>query len=125
MHRMHRTGIARPVGLLTLSLSLLQVTCLVDSRCQTDYDCTGGKRCSQATGQCILECRSNEDCWVQGAFIGKECWDHRCVFRFDERVAAPNFCMQVVNPRSQYFEDNLCLNDRLGKVVVLYFGWLT
>jgi hypothetical protein len=99
--------------------------CLVDSQCQSDYDCTEGQRCERSSGQCAYECTTNHDCWVGGAYIGKECMDRRCVFRFGERVAAPNFCMQVVNPRSASFGRDFCLADQQGKVVALYFAWLT
>ena len=103
--------------------------CLVDSQCQADYDCRGGERCEKAAGQsqghCAVECTTDADCWVNGGYIGKDCVENRCQFRFDQRVAAPNFCLKVLNPRSSYYGQNFCLSSQRGKVVLLYFAWLT
>jgi hypothetical protein len=116
---------ARAAMALCAALPLVAGGCIVDSRCQADYDCSGAERCDRTTGQCALECSAATDCYVGGQYIGKECLDHRCQFRFDERVAAPNFCLEVVNPRSALYGQDLCLSEQKGKVVLLYFAWLT
>ena len=99
--------------------------CVVDSRCQVDFDCAAGEQCSEKSGTCFVECRADTDCWMNGAYVGKHCLKGRCEFLFDERVAAQNFCLPVVNPRSASFGKQLCLKDLKGRVVLLYFAWLT
>ena len=54
--------------------------------------------------------------------VGKECFNHRCQWRLDERVKAPNFCLEVINPKSAYYEKDLCLDDLKGNVVLIYFA---
>ena len=114
--------------------------CIVNSQCQHDYDCSGGERCCTTTigcstagtsaaslrGQCFVECTRHQDCWPGGVTDnGKQCVGNRCEFRFDERVAALNFCLPVVNPASGKSGQQLCLSELKGKVVLLYFGWIT
>ena len=112
-----------------LALSLLALTlawpgCVVRSRCQADYDCAAMESCDPGTGTCVVECTVDEDCLVQGVNLGKRCIDNRCEFLFDERVAAPDFCLEVVNPSSEYFGQDYCLDQQQGKVVMIYFGLL-
>ena len=124
------TSALRLAALAPAALSLgLSGGCLVDSMCQADYDCSEGERCQrpggQLTGHCAVECTSDLDCYVNGAYIGKDCVQHRCQFRFDQRVAAPNFCLKVLNQPSSYYGQDFCLSAQKGKVVLLYFAWLT
>lgn len=105
-----------------LTLALLLAGCFVEGQCQTHEDCPGAESCDLLTRKCRLECETEKDCWVNGMPVGKECISNRCEFRFDERVSAPKFCLDVVNPKSSYFEKNLCLVDLQGKVVLIYFG---
>jgi len=104
--------------------------CMVESRCAADYDCAAGERCnltlgSAEYGSCFVECRTDQDCYLKGVYIGKHCVQSRCEFRYDERVRAPAFCMQVVNPKSSEFGKDWCLSNAKGKVTLLYFSWLT
>jgi hypothetical protein len=99
--------------------------CLVDSQCHADYDCTSPERCNGRTGQCAIECMTALDCWSSGVDNGKQCVSNRCEFRFDERVAALPFCLPIVNPASGRAGQQQCLADLKGKVVILYFGWIT
>jgi hypothetical protein len=116
----------RALGLSLLALGLLPVAgCLVDSQCQADYDCSGSERCDHTTRHCVVECTTAVDCYVNGGYIGKDCVANRCQFRFDERVAAPNFCLKVINPRSSEYGQDFCLGSQRGKVLLLYFIWLT
>jgi len=108
-----------------LAWVLLAAGCVVESRCQVDYDCAAGEQCNAQSGKCFVECRTDNDCWVNGAYVGRHCVIGRCEFLFDERVAAQNFCLPVVNPRSSMAGQKLCLKDWEGRVVILYFGWLT
>ena len=99
--------------------------CLVDSQCHADYDCNLPERCNGRTGQCFVECVRDTDCWTGGSDNGKQCVKSHCEFRFDERVAALPFCLPIVNPASGRAGQQLCLGDLKGKVVLLYFGWIT
>ncbi len=115
-------------SLLLVSLVCLSLAgggCIVDGQCQADYDCRGSERCNHATGHCEIECTTTVDCFVNGGDIGKECINSRCEFSYDKRVPAPNFCLKVLNPRSSYYGQNFCLSSQRGKVVLLYFAWLT
>lgn len=111
--------------LVALGLVLTEGACLVDGHCQADYDCSGSERCDRVTGHCAVECTKDSDCYVGGGYIGKECVANHCQFRFDERVTAPNFCLKVLNPRSSYYAQSFCLSAQKGKVMLLYFAWLT
>jgi hypothetical protein len=119
------------IGLaLALCLTLGAGGCLVQSQCAADYDCASGERCnlsqgSESYGSCYVECRTDQDCYLNGVYFGKHCVQSRCEFRFDERVQAPGFCMKVVNPKSTAFEKEWCLSGAKGKVTILYFAWLT
>jgi len=118
---------ARAAAAALAGLTLLWAggpACLVDSHCQADYDCAAGERCNRE-GRCFVECARDQDCYQNGAYIGKQCVANRCEFRFDERVAAPNFCLKVMNPKSALAGKDFCLASAKGKVVALYFGWLT
>ncbi len=111
-------------GLLLLGiLLLLDGGCLVNSQCHADYDCNAPERCRD--GRCMIECNQSSDCWPGGIDNGKQCVRNRCEFRFDERVAALNFCETVANPASGKAGQRLCLQELKGKVVLLYFGWIT
>jgi hypothetical protein len=108
--------------------------CMVNSQCQHDYDCASAERCCTAAsgcstqasqGQCFVECTRHQDCWPNGNDNGKQCVANHCEFRFDERVAAINFCLPVVNPASGMAGQQLCLSDLKGKVVLLFWGWIT
>ena len=104
------------------TLALCATGCLVDSRCQTDDDCTGHETCDRLAGACRVECTKDSDCTVNGMNLGKECLGFRCQFRYEERVKAPGFCLEVVNPKSGREGQGLCLSSLSGKVVLIYFG---
>ncbi len=106
------------------SLGALLGGCIVESQCHADYDCATDERCS-ARGACYVECRQDSDCWPNKVYDGKHCVAHRCEFSFDERIAAPSFCLEVANPASGLAGQELCLSSTRGKVVLLYFGWIT
>lgn len=108
------------LGLLALGLTLSG--CLVQGQCYSDHDCEGGEVCNQLTGACYTECRVDDDCLVAGSYVGKHCQRGRCAFRFDERVAAPDFCLPVANPKSAYHGPSLCLSQLKGQVVLIFFG---
>jgi hypothetical protein len=121
---------------LALSLCALAAACsgcIVSSQCQHDFDCTGSERCCTTArcstlasqGQCFVECTRHQDCWTGGVDNGKQCVENRCEFRFDQRVAALSFCLPVINPASGKSGQQLCLSELKGKVVMLYFGWIT
>ena len=96
--------------------------CMVDSRCQSDFDCGGDERCNHETGACFLECASDSDCQHQGVDIGKRCVASRCNFVLDERVPAPPFCLPAVNPASGVEGQQICIDQHKGKVILLFFG---
>ena len=98
--------------------------CLVQSRCQTHADCPGDESCDEGTGRCLLECEVDEDCWRGGMPVGTVCIGHRCDFPWGERIKAPQFCLEVVNPKSSYQGQELCLAALEGKVVLLFFSLL-
>lgn len=115
-----------PAGLraaAVLPALLLATGCMVDSRCFFDSDCDGRQRCDSERG-CYVECTRDSDCLEDGANVGKRCVDQQCEFRLAERVAAPEFCLGVVNPRSPYSGQQLCLSRLRGKVVFVYFALL-
>ena len=114
----------RALPLLLLGPLLAGAGCMVKSHCQADYDCAAGQTCDPGSGSCYVECVSAEDCLVNGVDLGKRCIDNRCEFLFDERVPAPAFCMEVVNPKSAHFGKDFCLDEQRGKVVMLFFGLL-
>ena len=109
---------------LLVGLTLAEGGCLVHSRCQTDDDCNGDESCDRQDGECRVECVTDRDCWVGEVYVGKECFHHRCQFRLDERVKAPDFCLAVVNPKSSYYNKQLCLSQLKGKVVLTFYGLL-
>lgn len=98
--------------------------CLVDSRCAGDHECSVGETCNMMSGECYVQCRADQDCYVGGAYAGKKCINNRCDFRYDERGPAPNFCLDVVNPKSSLYNSSVCLSKLRGKVVYLFFGLL-
>jgi len=98
--------------------------CLVQSRCQSHVDCNGNESCDRATGQCRVECTTDTDCYVNGMPVGKECINYRCDFPFGERRSAPEFCLGVVNPKSSFHGQELCLSQLKGKVVMIFFALL-
>ena len=108
-----------------LAAATLSSGCLVQSQCQTHADCVGDESCDSATHQCRVECQTDADCWVDRT-PGMVCTDHRCDFPrgVGERVMAPNFCLDVANPKSSYYGQNLCLQDLQGKVVMIFFALL-
>lgn len=112
------------LGLALSALCVLGPACLVESQCQTDLDCDGDQTCDRLSGACRVECRKEADCYFQGMPIGKECVSHRCVFRYDERVKAPEFCLKDVNPKSGHYNKSVCLTALKGKVVLIFFGLL-
>jgi peroxiredoxin len=109
-----------------VALALSLVGCLVDSGtyCRSHAQCPGNESCDPLTSRCRVECETDEDCKVNGMYVGKECASNRCEFRYDERVSAPNFCSDVANAKSSYHGQQLCLADLKGKVVLIYFGQL-
>ena len=120
--------------LLLVALAAACSGCIVNSQCQHDYDCASSERCCTTPlgcstlagqGQCFVECTRHQDCWNGGVDNGKQCVANRCEFRFDQRVAALGFCLPVVNPASGKSGQQLCLSELKGKVVLLYFGWIT
>jgi hypothetical protein len=116
-------------GLLAAAMALLASGCLVNGQCYLDDDCHAPERCTApcvgCVRQCLVECAGDQDCWPEHIDNGKRCVANRCEFRFDERVAALGFCEKVVNPNSGKAGQELCLPDLKGKVVLLYFGWVT
>ena len=99
--------------------------CLVQSQCQTHADCVGDESCDSVTHQCRVECETDAECWVERT-PGMVCVAHRCDFPHGvgERVKAPEFCLDVVNPKSSYYGQELCLQDLQGKVVMIFFALL-
>ena len=117
-------SLPRLLGAAALLLpALLAGGCLVDSKCHSHSDCSSDETCNMETGGCYVQCNDDKDCLVQGSYVGKHCDQrHRCDFKFDERMDAPNFCLNVVNPKSQYAGTKLCLEQLKGKVVFIFFG---
>jgi Cys-rich repeat protein len=116
----------RPAALafvLTTAVAL-DAGCLVESQCRADYDCPSGQSCNSRSGACYLECSEERDCYVNGASVGKSCSQNKCRYLFDERVAAPDFCLADVNPKSTTHGSSVCLSALKGKVVLLFFGLL-
>ncbi len=120
MIRPPRSTLALPL----IGLILAGSGCMVKSHCQADYDCASMETCDPVAGSCFVECSSEQDCLVNGVNLGKQCINNRCEFLFDERVSAPGFCLEVVNPKSQYFGEDFCLEKQRGKVVMIIFGLL-
>jgi hypothetical protein len=118
---MRRTLILGPV----LAAALLSGGCLVQGQCQTHADCLGDESCDQQTHECRVECETDMDCWAERT-PGMVCVDHRCDFSRNAgaRVNAPDFCLDVVNPKSSYYGKELCLKDLRGKVVMVFFALL-
>lgn len=113
-------------GLAGMSV-MLTTACVVQSeygRCISDEDCPSEAICETQTGMCQVQCQSDRDCLVQGKPVGKKCLNNRCVFELSQRVAAPVFCLDVVNPKSVHYKKNLCTTDLLGKAFYIYFGLL-
>jgi hypothetical protein len=111
------------LALLGVSLALLlQSGCLVEgiSYCQSQHDCTENLWCNPKSHTCELECAQDTDCWEKGK-PGWNCIDNRCQLP-GERVKAQNFCLEVVNPKSSYYEKDLCLEELKGKVVLIFFA---
>lgn len=67
-------------------------------------------------------CRDNDDCLFSGADVGKTCNQGLCEFSADGKTSAPNFCLPVINPASEFFGSNRCLAEEKGQVVLLFFG---
>jgi hypothetical protein len=111
--------------LLIGGLLLSGAGCLTKSYCQENFDCATNEICIKETGECRIGCTRREDCWYNGMDIGKECFNNKCDFPVDRRVAAPNFCLKDINPQSASFGKELCLQEATDKVVLLYFAWLT
>ena len=107
---------------VALAACLLVGGCMVDSTCHSNYDCSSDETCNLATGQCFVQCTTDQHCHVKGAYVGKDCIENRCQFTFDERMPAPNFCLNVVNPKSAHYPKKLCLQQLQGKVVFIFFG---
>ncbi len=101
---------------------LLATGCMVESLCHSNHDCSADETCNLASGECYVQCTGDKDCHVAGKYVGKDCVSNRCQFRFDERMPAPNFCLNVVNPKSEHHGKKLCLEQLKGKVVYLFFG---
>ena len=70
--------------------------CFVQGKCHSDEDCSGRETCNLLSGSCQVECSTDADCFVGGQPMGKECFDNRCQWRLDERVKAPEFCLEVI-----------------------------
>lgn len=117
-----RAGVlpAAAAALLALGAS----GCLVDSRCRADHECSTGEVCNLGTGACYVECRADSDCTLGGLDVGRSCLGGKCQFRFDERVAAPDFCLKVHNPASTHAGSMRCLSQEKGNVVLLFFALL-
>lgn len=97
--------------------------CFVSSVCHSNDDCELNESCNLSAGVCFSECSRDEDCRTAGGLdMGKYCQRGRCQFRLDERVAAPNFCLDVVNPNSAEHGTKHCLADDKGEVVLVFFG---
>lgn len=103
---------------------VLQPGCLVQQQCRTDSDCPAGERCDGLEGQCRLECSRSEDCFENGMNTGLQCIDGSCQLPVNTRAKSLNFCHQVANPKSAYYNQELCLEDLRGKVVILIFNLL-
>jgi len=101
---------------------LLVAGCMVESKCHSDYDCSSNETCELGSGACYVECTHDSHCLDKGSYVGKDCVDNRCTFRLDERTPAPNFCLDVVNPKSEHHGKKLCVAQLKGKVVFLFFG---
>lgn len=101
---------------------LLVAGCMVDSICHSNYDCSSDETCNLVSGACYVQCTTQQHCYVNGAYVGKDCVDNRCQFKFDERTPAPNFCLDVANPKSAFHGKKLCLNQLKGQVVFIFFG---
>jgi hypothetical protein len=119
-----RCSVVALVGIVVWGLFQGGSGCLVKSHCQADYDCAADERCQLGSGECFVECSTDQDCRVNGLDIGRQCLSHRCEFLFDQRVPAPSFCLEVANPKSEYHGRSLCIDELKGKVVLLFFGLL-
>jgi hypothetical protein len=119
MRRSHAVGAA-----LLVALASCLVSCFVKGLCHTDEDCSGNETCNVLNGECRVECTRDTDCYVNGQPSGRECFNHRCQWRLDERVKAPSFCLEVINPKSSQYGKKLCIDKLEGKVVLIYFSLL-
>jgi hypothetical protein len=114
--------LAKANGLLALfSCGLLTSSCLVEQTCYQG-DCPIGQRCID--NQCQVECTTDADCQADPLHLGKRCIANRCRFATTERIAAPELCLDVVNPKSGAEGQQRCLGQQKGKVVMLFFGLL-
>lgn len=77
--------------------------------------------CSDS-GNPVDGCQDNEDCLFSGVDVGKVCRQGSCVFPNAAGTTAPNFCLPVINPASEYYGSNRCLAEEKEKVVMLFFG---
>ena len=120
-------------GVIGATVTLSLTGCLVDSNfCIQDSDCLGGEICARnsfdyATSSCQLpECRTDLDCWRRaGVPTGMTCVTGRCTFAGGaDRLRAPDFCLEVVNPKSVYHGQVHCLSTDQGKVRLVFFGLL-
>jgi hypothetical protein len=112
------------LALAALAAALLFGGCFVDGLCSVDDECEGAKICKDY--RCVLDCTGDEDCpaGIPHRCATRPTGKRQCLLDLAKRVAAPDFCLQVVNPRSQYHGKDLCLSQLRGKVVMLYFAQL-
>jgi hypothetical protein len=103
---------------------LLQPGCLVQQQCSGDTDCATGERCDALDGQCRRQCSSLEDCFENGMNTGLQCIEGSCRLPINTRAKSLSFCHEVANPKSAYHNQELCLEDLKGKVVILIFNLL-
>jgi hypothetical protein len=82
-------------------------------------DCVLPETWDSNSRTCRVDCLKDSDCRIQGM----QCLKNRCQFS-SERIAAANFCLEVINPKSSYLGKELCLNALQGKVVAIFFGLL-
>ncbi|MBW2731949.1 MAG: hypothetical protein JRH20_06115 [Deltaproteobacteria bacterium] len=67
-------------------------------------------------------CQNDDDCLFSSADVGKVCQEGSCAF--PSAATAPNFCLPVINPASEFFGENRCLSEEKGQVVLLFFALL-
>ena len=128
-----------PLGIVTASVVAV-TSCLVDSVCLSDSDCSGLERCDVATGVCFLECGSDEargcpsdrpyclediarcvECYRSEQCPGdEECVDNQCV-----PAEAPDFELEDCNANSPTFGESYELAALRGNVVLLFFADLS
>lgn len=116
-----------------LALITIGGGCLVGSDyCIQNADCPSDQICrvsaaDNTTRTCRLpDCKADVDCWgASGAPNGQVCSEGLCRFASGgDRFKAPDFCLQVANPKSDLFGQEHCLSNDQGKVVLMFFGLL-